>query len=58
MRNRFYVACGYTIVTALLPIIIYAVLPSNIQTYLAQLKPVFRLESIAVVAFGISRLVK
>jgi hypothetical protein len=58
MRNRVYVVCGYTILAAIALIAIYIVLPSEIRTYLDQIKPVFWLESIAVVAFGISWLVK
>jgi len=58
MRNRVYVVCGYTILAAIALIAIYIVLPSEIQTYFDQIKPVFWLESIAVVAFGISWLVK
>jgi drug/metabolite transporter (DMT)-like permease len=57
-RNRIYLVCGYTIVAAIALIAIYKVLPNDIEMRLAELKPVFWLESIAVVAFGISWLTK
>jgi hypothetical protein len=57
-RNLVYLVCGYTIVAAITLIAVYKVLPNNIEMRLAELKPVFWLESIAVVAFGISWLTK
>lgn len=57
-RNRVYRACGYTIVGALLLIGVYGILPHDVGNQLAHLKPVFWLESVAVVAFGISWLTK
>lgn len=58
LRNRVYRACGYTIVGALVLIGVYGILPDDVGDQLAQLKPVFWLESVAVVAFGISWLTK
>jgi hypothetical protein len=57
-RNRIYRVCGYTIVAAIALIAIYKLLPDDIANRLAELKPVFWLESFAVVAFGISWLTK
>lgn len=57
-RNRVYLVCGYTIVAAIALIAICKILPDDIERRLGELKPVFWLESIAVVAFGISWLTK
>jgi hypothetical protein len=57
-RNLIYKVCGYTIVAAIALIAVYKLLPDGAENRLAELKPVFWLESIAVVAFGISWLTK
>ena len=55
-RNRVYTACGYTILASIGTIAIIGVLASNAP--INHLDPRFWLESVAVVAFGISWLVK
>lgn len=57
-RNRVYLVCGYTIVAAIALIAIYKIFPDGAEKLLGEFKPVFWLESIAVVAFGISWLTK
>ena len=57
-RNLVYLVCGYTIVAAIALIAIYKILPDGAKKGLEELKPVFWLESLAVVAFGISWLTK
>jgi len=55
-RNLIYAVCGVTILLCIALIVIYAAFLR--QTALAQLHPVFWLEALAVVVFGISWLVK
>ena len=55
-RNVVYTICGYTILACIALIAIVTLLPSD--TPVKRLAPVFWLESIAVVAFGISWLTK
>jgi len=57
-RNRVYRVCGYLIVWALVAIALLAVLPDSITAAFADLDPVFWLESVAVIAFGVSWFVK
>lgn len=57
-RNRIYRACGYIMALCILLITIYFLLPSSLTAAIAVLKPIFWLEAIAVVAFGISWLTK
>ena len=57
-RNRVYRVCGVIIVACLLLIATNALLPTNIQHALSAYKPVFWLESTAIIAFGISWLIK
>ena len=57
-RNRVYRICGYLIVWALVAIALLAVLPDSITAAFADLDPVFWLESVAVIAFGVSWFVK
>ena len=57
-RNRVYRACGYTIVAGIVLIAVYALLPEGIEKVLSAYNPVCWLESIAVVAFGMSWLTK
>jgi hypothetical protein len=56
MRNVVYTVCGYTILASLALIALVALLPDDIP--LKTLDPVFWLEAVAVVAFGVSWLVK
>lgn len=57
-RNVVYKACGYTMLVALLLIVILAFVQNGAKTEVKKLDPVFWLESIAVIAFGISWLTK
>lgn len=57
-RNQVYRVCGYLIVLALIAIALLGVLPDTLTAAFADLNPVFWLESIAVIAFGVSWFVK
>jgi len=57
-RNKIYKVCGFTMVMCLLLILIEGRLPNELRESLKAYHPVFWLESIAVVAFGISWLTK
>jgi hypothetical protein len=58
LRNKVYKACGYIMSFCILLIFIYTVFLGKVASRLQALNPVFWLESIAVVAFGVSWLVK
>ena len=59
IRNRVYRTCGFTMLACILLIAVYGLLlPDDLETALHPYKPVFWLESIAVVAFGFSWLTK
>ena len=53
-RNKVYRACGYVMSFCIILIAIYFFLPSDIGLLFQVYKPVFWLESLADVAFGIS----
>ncbi len=55
-RNLIYRICGYTIAASIVAMLAGATLPASAS--LKQLHPTFWLESLAVVAFGVSWLVK
>ena len=55
-RNKVYTTCGYTILACIALVPVAALLLGN--TAVKDLEPIFWLESIAVVAFGISWLTK
>ena len=57
-RNVVYRACGAAIVLSIALIVIVNLLPSEIASPIKLYKPVFLLEAIAVVAFGVSWLFK
>ena len=57
-RNRIYRICGYLIVWALIAIALLAVLPDSWTAILDGLNPIFWLESVAIIAFGVSWFVK
>ena len=57
-RNRVYRACGGIMLGAIGLIVLYALLPRNVTGSLDRLDPVFWLEALAVVAFGVSWLTK
>jgi len=53
-RNRVYTICGYAMATCTLLIAIYFFLPAEIGLVFKEYRPIFWLESLADVAFGIS----
>jgi hypothetical protein len=55
-RNRVYVACGWVILFCVTAVFILGLLSPDVPV--KQLQPVFWLEAIAVVAFGVSWFVK
>ena len=58
-RNRIYRICGYTIVACIaLVVVIRVLLPNELRDSLQACHSIFWLESIAVVAFGSSWLIK
>ena len=57
-RNKIYRICGYTIVASIFCVFLLTVLPQAAQQKLREYNPVFLLESLAVVAFGFSWLIK
>jgi hypothetical protein len=57
-RNKVYRACGYTMLAAIALIALNAVLPDNITASIDKFDPVFWLESVTVIAFGVSWLTK
>ncbi len=56
-RNKVYKACGYTMAMCIVLIAVYNLLPGN-PPPLVKLNPIFWLESFAIVAFGVSWLIK
>jgi uncharacterized membrane protein YiaA len=58
IRNRVYIACGLVMLVSILLIGLYTLTPMENETQLKQYNPVFWLETIAIVAFGISWFVK
>lgn len=57
-RNTVYRVCGYAMSICMLLIVIYALLPDKVALILEGWNPDFWLETIAVIAFGISWLTK
>ena len=57
-RNRVYRACGYTMLAALALILAITIAPAELSAPIRSLQPVFWLEALAVVAFGLSWLTK
>ncbi len=57
-RNKVYRTCGYIMLICILLVAIYKIMPESTVSSLKEYKPVFWLESIAVIAFGISWLTK
>jgi hypothetical protein len=58
LRNLVYKVCGYILAGSLVLIVLTAILPSTLMGRLAGLRPVYVLETVAILAFGISWLVK
>lgn len=57
-RNNVYRACGYTMAGCILLICIYLLLPSATEASLDGYKPLYWLETISILAFGVSWLTK
>ena len=57
-RNRIYRICGYVMSLCVVLMILYTVLPDSVVSPFTPGKPIFWLEAVAIVAFGISWLVK
>jgi hypothetical protein len=53
-RNTVYKICGYTMATCILLMVIYSPLSKGIASPLRSLKPIYWLEALAILAFGIS----
>ncbi len=53
-RNKVYKACGYTMGVCILLIAVYSFLPSEMTSLLEDCKPLYWLEALAILAFGIS----
>ena len=53
-RNRVYKTCGYTMLACIVLAAVFGLLPDDIQTPIAAYKPVFWLEAVAILAFGVS----
>lgn len=58
VRNQVYMVCGLIMLTCVLLIGLYKVIPPESQSPVDQYQPVFWLETIAILAFGISWFVK
>jgi hypothetical protein len=57
-RNKVYRACGYTMALCIALIAAYHVLPESVVTRVETVNPVFWLEALAILAFGVSWLTK
>lgn len=57
IRNRIYITCGIIIVVSISAIAIIGIVPKWYNA-LAHLKPIFSLETVALLAFGYSWLIK
>jgi hypothetical protein len=58
LRNRVYRGCGYAMLACVALMLVYNLLPAAQAASLKFLRPIFWLETIAVLSFGISWLVK
>ncbi len=57
-RNKVYRTCGIVMMLSLILLAIYMLIPDSCEKPIAKLNPVFWLETVALVAFGISWLTK
>lgn len=57
-RNLVYRVCGYTMFACILLMGIYSFLPKAVSALLKPFTPVYWLEALAIIAFGVSWLVK
>ena len=57
-RNKVYKSCGYIMLVSIILIGVFHLLPKAVEESLKKFHPVFWLESIALVSFGVSWLTK
>ncbi len=57
-RNRIYIACGLIMSACILLIVVYSVLPDTAASQFEAYRPVFWLEAVAILAFGLSWITK
>lgn len=57
-RNNVYKTCGYTMAVCIVLILIHYFLPNNTKALLDPYKPAFWLESISILSFSVSWLIK
>jgi hypothetical protein len=57
-RNKVYRVCGYTMLGALVCILLVGLLPDGLAAAVKRIKPTFWLEAIAIEAFGFSWMTK
>lgn len=57
-RNKVYRACGYIMGICIVLIAVYLLLPKELVSFLEKYKPIYLLETIAVLTFGVSWLTK
>ncbi|MFN4285682.1 MAG: DUF998 domain-containing protein [Lacibacter sp.] len=58
IRNNIYKTCGWIMVVCMVLLIVVSLLPAQPYSAIRHLKPVFVLETIALLAFGYSWLIK
>ncbi len=54
LRNKIYKACGYTMGSCIVLIAVYFFLQDTLASHLKAYNPIFWLEALAILAFGIS----
>ncbi len=57
-RNQVYRACGVTMITCILLIMLFKIAPASLSGALEHIMPVYWLEAVAIAAFGLSWLTK
>jgi hypothetical protein len=57
-RNRVYRTCAYVMAACILLTFVYFILPAPIAAFFAMLQPIYWLEAISIVAFGVSWITK
>lgn len=57
-RNTVYVVCGYIMLVCIVLMSIYSFLPGKSVAFLSSAHPIYWLEALAIVAFGVSWLIK
>ena len=57
-RNRIYQSCGIIMMTCIVLMAIYNMVPTAPPSALGTYRPIFVLETVAILAFGFSWLIK